>query len=145
MREIQDASILIGAVLIPGAAAPRVITREMIRSMAKGGVFVDISIDQGGCAETSKPTSISSPTYSVCGVIHYCVPNMPALVPRTSTWALTNATLPWIVKLANRGVEELIRTEPSINSAVVTYNNNLTNREIGEALGLSYAEIDQLL
>lgn len=144
-REVILADLVIGSVLIPGALAPKLITKKMVEKMHHGSVIVDICIDQGGCAETSKPTSISSPTYSVCGVIHYCVPNMPALVPRTSTWALTNATLPWIVKLANRGVEDLIRTEPSISSAVVTYNNNLTNREIGEALGLSYAEIDQLL
>lgn len=130
------ADLLIGAVLIPGAATPRIITREMIRSLGKGAVFVDISIDQGGCSETSKPTNLDAPVYEVDGVIHYGVCNMPAQTPRTSTIALASATLPYIVQLANAGVERAISSIPELGSALTCRAGKLTNELTAKALGL---------
>lgn len=144
MREIQDASILIGAVLIPGAAAPRVITREMIRSMAKGGVFVDISIDQGGCAETSTLTSLDKPITEIEGIMHYGVPNMPAQTPRTSTKALTAATLPYIADLASGGLDALKRV-PLLRGALNVHDGKLTSEQVAEAVGMPFTSIDRAL
>ncbi len=140
IRELPQADLVIGAVLIPGAKAPKLITREMIKNMKPGSVFVDICIDQGGCAETSKSTTIHAPTYVSEGVIHYCVPNMPALVPRTSTAALTQATLPWLVKIADEGVSAAIHRHRPLNRSVVSMHGKLTNRAIGEALNLDYLD-----
>ena len=139
-REIPMADLVIGSVLIPGAKAPKLVTREMIASMKPGTVFVDICIDQGGCAETSRSTSIAQPTYLEEGVIHYCVPNMPALVPRTSTAALTQATLPWLIRLANEGVASAIKKHRPLNRSVVSRDGLLTNRAIGEALQIPFVD-----
>ena len=129
----RGADLLIGAVLIPGAATPRIITHEMIRSLGEKAVFVDISIDQGGCAETSKPTNLDNPVYEVDGVIHYGVCNMPAQTPRTSTMALAAATLPYIVKLANEGVAKAIQS-PEMRQALTCKDGELTNELTAQAL-----------
>ncbi|MEN9845840.1 MAG: hypothetical protein RIS36_987 [Pseudomonadota bacterium] len=139
----KDADLLIGAVLVPGAATPRIITREMIRSMGPQAVFVDISIDQGGCAETSKPTSLDNPVYEVDGVIHYGVCNMPAQTPRTSTYALTAATLPYIKEIANNGLERTIATNPEMESALTCFNGLLTNRPTAEALHKEFTPVER--
>ncbi|MEY4700273.1 MAG: hypothetical protein RL326_460, partial [Pseudomonadota bacterium] len=131
----KGADLLIGAVLIPGAATPRIITREMIRSMGPRSVFVDISIDQGGCAETSKPTNLDNPVYEVDGVIHYGVCNMPAQTPRTSTIALASATLPYITKLADEGVERALQSS-EMRHALTCQRGVLTNELTARALGL---------
>jgi alanine dehydrogenase len=131
----RGADLLIGAVLIPGAATPRIITREMIRSMGARSVFVDISIDQGGCAETSKPTNLDYPVYEVDGVIHYGVCNMPAQTPHTSTIALASATLPYITKLADEGVEKALQSS-EMRHALTCQGGVLTNELTARALGL---------
>lgn len=137
------ADLLIGAVLVPGAATPKIITREMICSMGPQAVFVDISIDQGGCAETSKPTSLDNPVYLVDGVIHYGVCNMPAQTPRTSTFALTTATLPYIKELANVGVVKALDSA-AMQHALTCYDGKLTNRATSEALHVEYTPVERL-
>jgi alanine dehydrogenase len=139
-RACEKAELVIGAVLVPGAAAPKIVTREMIRSMKPGAVFVDISIDQGGCAETIKPTSLDNPVYEAEGVIHYGVCNMPAQTPRTSTMALTAATLPYIIKLADLGIERALTDVKALRGAVNTYRGMLTNKAVSEAVGIDYKE-----
>ncbi|MFN4894993.1 MAG: alanine dehydrogenase [Pseudomonadota bacterium] len=129
----RTADLLIGAVLVPGAATPRIITRDMIRSMPRGSVFIDISIDQGGCAETSRPTTLDAPVYEVDGVIHYGVCNMPAQTPRTSTIALASATLPYIIKLADEGATQASRS-PEIRHALTCLDGVLTNELTAKAL-----------
>ena len=111
-QSIKKADLLIGAVLIPGASAPKLITRQMIPTMKKGAVIVDVSVDQGGCIETTHPTTHSNPTFFVDGVLHYCVANMPGAVPRTSTFALTNVTMPYVLKLANQTLKQAVVSEP---------------------------------
>ena len=141
-RACERAELVVGAVLIPGAAAPRIVTRQMIRSMKPGAVFVDISIDQGGCAETIRTTSLESPTYEEEGVIHYGVPNMPAQTPRTSTLALTSATLPYILKIANLGVTRALKEIKELRNAVNTRHGALTNRAVSEAVGIPFTGIE---
>lgn len=144
-RECEHADLLIGAVLVPGAAAPKLITKEMIGSMKKGSVFVDISIDQGGCSETIRPTNLEKPSYELDGVIHYGVTNMPAQVPRTSTKALTAATLPYIIKLADMGAVAAIRGVDELRGAVNTHMGYLTNAAVAEAVGIKYTPVEQAL
>ena len=132
-EEIRDADIVIGAVLVPGGRTPVLITRDMLRSMKKGAVIVDVSVDQGGCTETSRPTTHDNPVYTVDGVIHYTVANMPGAFPRTSTIALTNATLPYIKTIANIGVEKAVREDPSIKSALNTYRGGIVHKSVAEA------------
>ena len=127
------ADLLIGAVLVAGKSAPKIVTRDVIRRMRKGSVFVDVAIDQGGCAETSRPTTHSDPVYTVDGVIHYCVTNMPALAPRTSTFALTNATLPYLQKLANQGVEEALHADPALMLGLNTYAGSIAHPAVAES------------
>lgn len=134
MRELRDADIVVGSVLIPGALAPKLLTREMIDRMHPGSVIADICIDQGGFAETSRPTSIAAPTYVEHGVVHYCVPNMPALVPRTSTIALTNATFRWIDALATKGIMSAVKLRAPLRRSLVSYRGNVTNKVVGDAL-----------
>jgi len=131
------ADVVVGAVLIPGARAPRLIRREDLSVMKEGAVIVDVAIDQGGCAETSRVTTHAEPTYVVDGVVHYCVGNMPGAVPRTSTWALTNATTPWAIRLANEGHRALAEREPGFAAAVNMDCGRLLNRPVAEAHGLS--------
>jgi alanine dehydrogenase len=144
-EEISQTDLLIGAVLVPGATAPKLITREMLSLMQKGSVIVDVSIDQGGCVETARPTSHSDPVYEVDGIIHYCVANMPGAVPRTSTFALTNATLPYALALASKGFHKAIREDPALKEGANTYNGFLTNREVALAQKREYTDIDKLL
>lgn len=125
LRELKKADIIIGAILVPGARTPVIIKREVLKELKKGSVIVDVSIDQGGCAETSRPTSHEDPVYEVDGVIHYCVSNMPGAYPRTSTIALTNATLPYI-KILAKGIEEALK-DPSIKTSLNTYNGELVH------------------
>jgi len=144
-REVAACDLLIGAVLIPGAAAPKIISREMIGSMKRGSVFVDISIDQGGCAETIKPTNLDNPVYEESGVIHYGVCNMPAQVPCTSTMALTAATLPYLIRLTEMGPEQALRSDRELRVALNTYKGKLTNRAVGEAIGMDSISLDEAL
>lgn len=143
-RAVKSADVVIGAVLIPGALAPKLLPEPLVASMNPGSVIVDICIDQGGCAATSRATSIAEPTYVTHGVVHYCVPNMPALVPRTSTLALTNATLPWLLQLAQRGLDGAVKELAPLHRSVVSYAGKLTNRAIGEALEIPYCSLGSL-
>jgi alanine dehydrogenase len=140
----RRADLLIGGVLIPGAAAPKLVTREMVRSMKKGSVIVDVAIDQGGCVETAHATTHSDPVYEVDGVIHYCVANMPGAVPRTSTIALTNATLPYTRKLASLGLNKAM-TDPGLAEGVNVYNGKITYKAVAESQGREYTALDKLL
>jgi alanine dehydrogenase len=142
---ISNADLIVGAVLVPGAAAPRLVTRSMLKDVPNGAVIVDVAVDQGGCIETTHPTTHSNPTYYVEGVLHYCVANMPGAVPRTSTFALTNATLPYTLKLANKGFFEAIRSDPGLKAGVNTYAGTCTYQAVAEAQGLPYASIDALV
>jgi alanine dehydrogenase len=138
-EEIVDADIVIGAVLVPGGRTPVLITREMLKTMKKGSVIVDVAVDQGGCAETSRPTTHDDPVYEVDGIIHYCVANMPGAYPRTSTIALTNATLPYIKTIAERGIEKAVQEDPVIRSALNTYRGKIVNKALAESLGVTVA------
>jgi len=142
---ISQADLIIGAVLVPGAAAPRLVTRGMLKDVPNGAVIVDVAVDQGGCIETTHPTTHSDPTYYVEGVLHYCVANMPGAVPRTSTFALTNATLPYALKLANKGFIEAIKGDPGLKEGVNTYAGKLTYAAVAEAQGLEYTPLDDIL
>ena len=129
---------MIGAVLVPGAAAPKLVTEDMVRRMRKGAVMVDIAIDQGGCFETSRPTSHDKPTYVMHDVVHYCVTNMPGAVARTSTFALNNATLPFVLALANKGYVEALASNPHLANGLNIHKGNLTYRAVAESLGLPH-------
>jgi len=136
-EEIVDADIVIGAVLVPGGRTPVLITREMLTTMKRGSVIVDVAVDQGGCAETSHPTTHDDPVYEVDGIIHYCVANMPGAYPRTSTIALTNATLPYVRTIAERGIEKAVQEDPVIRSALNTYRGKIVNKALAESLGVT--------
>jgi alanine dehydrogenase len=142
---ITRADVVVGAVLIPGSKAPRLITREMLKTMKKGAVLVDVAIDQGGCFETSKATTHSDPIYTVEGVVHYCVANMPGAVPRTSTMALTNATLPYAVEIANKGWERSMRENPEIRPGANVIRGNVTYKAVAGAFDLEYVPVDNML
>lgn len=137
LTALKDADLIIGTVLLPGERAPKLITRDMLGLMKKGSVLVDVSIDQGGCFETSHPTTHSNPTFEVDGIVHYCVANMPGMYPRTSTIALTNATLPYALKIASKPLDELLK-EDSIKSALNTYEGILTNEAVAQAHDLKF-------
>jgi alanine dehydrogenase len=135
ISHLQDADLVVGAVLLRGAKSPYVVTEAMVQGMQPGSVIVDVSIDQGGCVETSRPTSHSHPVFEKHGVIHYCVTNMPGAYPRTSTMALTTATLPYVQRLAQRGLAAL-RDDPGFGKGVNTYKGHITVRAVAEALDL---------
>lgn len=139
-RYALEADLVVGAVLIPGAAAPKLISRELVGRMKRGAVMVDVAIDQGGCFETSKPTTHQDPTYVVDGVVHYCVANMPGGVARTSTIALTNATLPYAVDLARKGVVQALRDNEHLRNGLNVHAGQVTHRAVAEALGYEYVE-----
>jgi alanine dehydrogenase len=143
-RAVARADLLIGAVLIPGAAAPKLVTRSMVSAMKKGSVIVDVAVDQGGCIETTRPTTHSAPTYEVDGVVHYCVANMPGAVPRTSTFALTNVTFPYLLRIARKGLKQAIKEDPSLVPGVNTYAGKLTCAPVAEAQGLPYTPLESL-
>jgi len=144
-ESVADADVVIGAVLIPGARAPKLVTREMIATMKDGSVLCDVAIDQGGCAETSRPTTHSEPVYTVDGVIHYCVANMPGAVPVTSTKALTNATLPYIEAIADRGLRAAVVGDPALARGVNVLGGHVTYEAVAEAHGLEYRPLEELL
>jgi alanine dehydrogenase len=140
-EEVLKADLVISSVLIPGARAPKLISRELIKEMKKGAAIVDISIDQGGCCETSSPTTHDNPTYVEEGVVHYCVTNMPGAVPRTSTMALTNATLPYVVEIANKGYERAMEENREIARGINLIRGEVMHRAVAESLGMSYRHI----
>jgi len=142
---VTQADLVIGAVLVPGALAPRVVTEEIIKGMKPGAVIVDISIDQGGCFETSKMTTHSDPTYVVHDVVHYCVGNMPGAVPHTSTYALTNLTLPFALTLAEQGLKEAVMSDPALAQGVNTYAGSCTYEPVCEAHDLEFMPLEKLL
>ncbi len=144
-ESVKDADLLIGAVLIPGGKAPKLITRAMIKTMKPGSVIVDVAIDQGGCMETSRATSYSDPTYVVDGIIHYCVANVPGAVPRTSAIALSNATYPYALKLANLGVDKAVSTDSALAKGVNVYKGKLVHQDIAETFGLEFTPLEKLL
>jgi alanine dehydrogenase len=144
-RLIKEADVVVGAVLIPGAKAPKLVTREMLKTMKKGAVMVDVAIDQGGCFETSKATTHTDPIYTVDGVVHYCVANMPGAVPKTSTLALTNATLPYAAEIANKGWKKAMKENPEIRCGANVVQGKVTYKGVAEAFGLKYTPIDSLL
>lgn len=129
----READLVIGGVLIPGATAPKIVTREMVSRMKKGAVIVDVAIDQGGCVETARPTSHSDPSYVVDGVVHYCVTNMPGAVPNTSTLALTNATFPYVMRIANLGAKEALKRDAGFAEGLNTWLGSLTHRGVAES------------
>ncbi len=137
-RLIARADLVVGAVLIPGAKAPMLVTREDLKQMQAGSVIIDVAIDQGGCIETSRPTTHSEPTYIIDDVVHYCVTNMPGAVGRTSTFALCNVTLPWVLQIANRGIEQAAAELPPIASAINIHHGEVTNRAVAETFGMAY-------
>lgn len=141
-KELSRSDLVIGAVLVPGAKAPKLVTRDNLRRMKRGTVIVDVAIDQGGCFETSRPTTHSEPTYEVDGIIHYCVANIPGAVPQTSTLALTNATLPYALKLAD-GWEDACRRSPGLADGLNIVHGKVTCRPVAEAFGLPYEPWDK--
>jgi len=144
-RLIKEADVVVGAVLIPGAKAPKLVTLEMLKTMKKGAVLVDVAIDQGGCFETSKATTHGEPIYTVEGVVHYCVANMPGAVPKTSTLALTNATLPYAVEIANKGWQKAMQENEEIKLGANVVKGKITYQGVADAFGLEYTSIDTLL
>ncbi|MEQ1604750.1 MAG: alanine dehydrogenase [Pyrinomonadaceae bacterium] len=142
---ISHADLVIGAVLVVGAAAPKLVTRDMLHLIPQGAVLVDVAVDQGGCFETTHATTHSNPTYYEEGVLHYCVANMPGAVPRTSTFALTNATLPYALDLANKGFEKAIAEDAGLYEGVNTYAGKLTYEAVATSQGLEYTPLDSLL
>jgi alanine dehydrogenase len=142
---VRDADLVVGGVLIAGAKAPKLVTAAMIGSMRTGSVVVDVAIDQGGCIETARPTSHSDPIYVVDGVIHYCVTNMPGAVPRTSTLALANATLPYGLELADLGLAGAVARDPALAQGVNVLDGAVTYRAVAEAFGLEYTPLDQVV
>jgi alanine dehydrogenase len=144
-ESVADADVVIGAVLIPGALAPRLVTAEMVGGMKEGSVIADVAIDQGGCVETSRPTTHSEPVYVVDGVTHYCVANMPGAVPITSTKALTNATLPYVEAIAGHGVAEAVALDPALAHGVNVLGGKITYEAVAEAHGLDYYPLEDVL
>ena len=144
-EQVALADVVVGAVLVTGARAPKLISKAMVASMKPGAVLIDISIDQGGCAETSRVTTHTHPTYVTHGVVHYCVGNMPGAVPHTSTYALTNATLPYALALARKGFAGAIREDPAIAKGVNVHEGRVTNRPVAEAHGLEYTSLGALV
>ncbi len=143
-KAVENSHLVIGSVLITGARAPRLVTREMVAAMKSGTVIVDVAIDQGGCVETSRPTSHKHPTYVVDGVTHYCVPNMPGIVARTSTFALTNTTLPYALILADLGLEKSVMQDRTLARGVNCYKGLITYESVAQALGHEYTSLKQL-
>ena len=137
---VAEADLLIGGVLIPGAEAPKLVTKEMLKSMKRGSVIVDVAIDQGGCVETSKPTTHGDPTYIVDDVVHYCVANMPGGVPRTSTFALNQATLPYLVKLANNGYQKALKEDKNFLAGLNVCKGQVTYKAVADVFGYEYVD-----
>ncbi len=146
IRELaKHADLIVGAVLIPGAKAPNLITRDMLKELKKGTVLVDVAVDQGGCLETCKPTTHENPTYVIDGIVHYCVANMPGAVPYTSTLALTNATLPYVIQLANKGWQEACRKDAALRMGLNVVNGKIVYKSVADAFGLHYSPVEEIL
>jgi alanine dehydrogenase len=145
LAALRRADVVIGAVLIRGHSAPKLVTREMLREMKQGSVIVDVAVDQGGCFETTRPTTHSDPVYEVDGVVHYCVANMPGAVPRTSTLSLNNATLPYALALAGKGLREAVLADASLRAGVNTHRGHITCRPVAESQGRAFRPIEELL
>jgi alanine dehydrogenase len=143
-EELKEADIVIGAILIPGGRTPLLIKRDMIRTMKKGSVIIDVSVDQGGCFETSRPTTHDDPVYEIDGIIHYTVGNMPGAYPKTSTIALTNVTFPYIKLLCNRGVEKAIRQDKTLRSALNTYKGSVVHQALADSMDYPYRDFDKI-
>ncbi len=144
-KEIQDADVVVGAVLIPGAKTPTLVTRDMLKDMQDGSVIVDVAVDQGGCFATTKPTTHQDPVYKVEGINHYCVSNMPGAVPKTSSFALTNETLPYALKIANKGLKDVMNNDPGLMKGLNTFRNKITHKRVAEAHDMDYADPKKLL
>lgn len=144
-EQVLAADMVIGTVLIPGAKAPKLVTDEMVANMKPGSVLVDVAIDQGGCFEGSRPTTHSEPTFAVHGSTYYCVANMPGAVPNTSTWALTNSTLPYAVRLADQGWQEALRADPSLAKGLNTHDGKVTYAGVAEAFGMEHHDVAEVL
>ena len=144
-QHVLAADLVIGGVLIPGAAAPKLVSADMVRQMGKGSVLVDVAIDQGGCFETSKPTTHANPTFVVDDVIHYCVANMPGGVPQTSTFALNNAPLPFVLTLADKGYQQALKDDPHFLNGLNVHKGDLTIKEVAEVQGLEYKPASEVL
>jgi len=142
---LPDTDLLIGAVLVPGAKAPRLVTRKMLKLMPPGSVIVDVAVDQGGCVETTHPTTQDNPVFELDGVIHYCVSNMPSAYPRTSTLALTNVTLPYVLKIANKGYKDALREDPVLARGLNVINGKLISKEVAKAHNLPFFPIEEAL
>ena len=142
---IQEADVVIGAVLLHGAKAPKLVTRDMLKTMKPGAVLVDVAIDQGGCFETSRATTHSDPIYDVDGVVHYCVANMPGAVPLTSTVALTNATLPYALQIASQGWRDVARNNPGVRAGLNVVDGKVTYAGVADAFGLAYTPVEEVL
>jgi alanine dehydrogenase len=140
-KVVTQADLVIGAVLVPGAKAPKLVTRDMISKMQPGGVVVDVAVDQGGSVETCRPTSHEHPTYTIDGVVHYAVPNMPGAVPRTSTYALTNVTLKYALMIANLGWKEAVQKDDALRKGVNILNGKVAYKQVADDLGLPYEPI----
>jgi alanine dehydrogenase len=144
-QRVRDADVVIGSVLLPGAKAPVIVSEEMVASMRPGSVIVDIAIDQGGCVATSHMTTHSDPTYTVHGVVHYCVGNMPGAVPNTSTYALTNVTLPYALAIADQGLEGAVRADPVLAGGVNVLGGSITNEGVADAHGITHVPLPDLI
>lgn len=142
---LKRADLVIGAVLVKGAKAPKLVTKQMVEEMKPGSVMVDVAVDQGGCFETTRTTSHSQPTYEINGVVHYCVPNIPGAVPRTSTYGLSNVTLPYAVRLANLGFAAAVAQDPTLAKGVNTYKGHVTYKAVAEAFDIPYRPLSELL
>lgn len=143
--EVANADLVVGAVLVPGAAAPKLVTREMLKSMKAGAVLVDVAIDQGGCFETSKATTHAEPTYVVDGIVHFCVANMPGAVARTSTYALNNVTVPHALRIADHGWKEALRTDPHLAAGLNVHEGKITYEAVARDLGYNYVSTSEVL
>jgi alanine dehydrogenase len=144
-QHVLSADLVIGSVLVPGAAAPKLVSRQMVKDMKQGAVVVDIAIDQGGCFETSRPTTHADPIYVVDGVVHYCVTNMPGAVPRTSTYALNNATLPFVLALTNKGWKRALADDPHLRNGLNVAHGKVTHPEVARALNLPYVPAEEAI
>jgi alanine dehydrogenase len=144
-QHVTQADLVIGGVLIPGSAAPKLVSRDLVKAMKRGSVIVDVAIDQGGCVETSRPTTHDDPTFVIDGVIHYCVANMPGGVPRTSTYALNNVTLPHVLTLANKGWRQALRHDPHLRDGLNVHAGQITCQEVADSLGYPFVAAEDLL
>jgi alanine dehydrogenase len=144
-EKVKEADVLIGAVLIPGGRAPHLVTEEMVRTMKPGAVIVDVAVDQGGCVETTRPTTHESPTFIKHGVVHYCVTNMPGAVGRTSTYALANVTRPYILALADKGYKQAMREDPALAKGLNIADGKICHKAVAEAFGLPYVPVEILI